>query len=321
MKAISFICIFLITGLFRLACTQTQEKEENIEQINKTMTYNKLTTEEKHVILEKGTERPFTGKYENSFENGVYVCKQCNSPLYNSSDKFHSKCGWPSFDDEIKGAVKHLPDADGRRTEIICANCDGHLGHVFLDEGFTQKNTRHCVNSISLKFIPKEELEEKTNKAIFASGCFWGTEFFMKKAKGVIKTQVGYIGGNIEKPTYNQVCSNKSGHAEAIEIIFDPKQTSFKELAVLFFETHDFTQIDRQGSDIGTQYRSGIFYSTEKQKKEAEELILILTKKGYEVATEVTKATEFWEAEDYHQDYYSKTGKTPYCHIYKKIFD
>lgn len=149
------------------------------------MKYNKLTAEEENVIINKGTEQPFSGMYCLHKAKGTYVCKRCNAPLYRSENKFDSQCGWPSFDDEIMGAVKRVPDADGRRTEIICNNCGAHLGHVFIGEKFTDKNIRHCVNSISLNFIPGEK-EAKTEKAYFAGGCFWGVEYFFRQEKGNI---------------------------------------------------------------------------------------------------------------------------------------
>jgi len=270
------------------------------------------------VIIHKGTEAPFTGKYDNFFEKGVYTCKRCGAKLYESASKFKSGCGWPSFDDEIAGAVKRVPDKDGMRTEIICAACGAHLGHVFTGEGLTAKNVRHCVNSISMEFIPAEEL--KMEKAIFASGCFWGTEYYLQRAPGVISTTTGYTGGHVDNPTYKQVCTDRTGHAEAVEVVYDPSKTSYEQLAKLFFETHDFTQLNRQGPDIGKQYRSAIFYLNDEQKQTAEKLIEILKEKGFNVKTEVTKATRFWPAELYHQDYYNKTGKLPYCHVYRKIF-
>ena len=282
----------------------------------------KLTPEEKRVILDKGTERPFTGKYYDFKEDGTYTCKQCGAPLYRSNDKFDSGCGWPSFDDEIKGAVKRVHDADGRRTEIVCANCGAHLGHVFAGEGFTPKNTRHCVNSISLEFTPKgkEAQKEKVETAIFAGGCFWGVEHLMKQLPGVSSVESGYIGGKTANPTYQEVCSHKTGHAEAVRIIFDPSKVSYETLAKRFFEIHDPEQIDRQGPDIGDQYRSEIFYTTPEQKTIALKLIEELKNKGYKVATKVTPASTFWKAEAYHQDYYDKTGKQPYCHRYVKRF-
>jgi len=280
--------------------------------------YNELTPEEARVILHKATERPFTGKYDSFFEDGVYTCKQCGAKLFESSSKFDSHCGWPSFDDQIPGAVDWQPDADGMRTEILCANCGGHLGHVFQGEQLTAKNTRYCVNSLSMNFIPAGQ--PKTERALFASGCFWGTEYHMQRAPGVISTTVGYTGGHVDNPTYQQVCTDRTGHAETVEVVYDPTKTDYEKLTKLFFETHDFTQLNRQGPDIGRQYRSAVFYLNDKQKEIAEQLVQTLREKGYNVKTEITAATKFWPAEGYHQDYYNKTGKTPYCHIYRKIF-
>lgn len=280
----------------------------------------KLTPFEEWVIVNKGTEKPNTGKYNLHSEKGTYTCKKCDSPLFYAEHKFESTCGWPSFDDEIEGAIKRVPDADGSRVEIVCATCEGHLGHVFEGEGMTSKNLRHCVNSVSMNFESNVVKNPKT--AIFASGCFWGTQFYFLRWKGVVSCEVGYIGGEIENPTYEQVCSGKTGHAEAVKVIYDSDRVSFEALARLFFETHDQSQLNRQGPDIGTQYRSEIFYLDEKQKESAILLIAQLKAKGYEVATKLTDASDlnFWIADQNHQDYYEKTGGLPYCHIYKKKF-
>ncbi len=160
----------------------------------------------------------------------------------------------------------------------------------------------------------------KIERAIFASGCFWGTEYYFQKAKGVIETTVGYTGGHKDNATYYEVCSGDTGHAEAVEITFDPSLASYEELVKLFFETHNPAQKNRQGPDIGSQYRSAIFYLNAEQKQIAEKLIQILKDKGHEVVTELTKADSFWKAEDKHQQYYTKGGGNPYCHSYTKKF-
>jgi peptide methionine sulfoxide reductase msrA/msrB len=304
-----FVCIILFT-----ACKDTgQTAPKPTSSKEKTM-YKKLTPPEERVIVHKGTEMPFTGKYNDFFEKGLYTCKRCGFPLFESNSKFKSECGWPSFDDQIPGAVISQRDADGARTENLCASCGAHLGHVFKGEGYTEKNIRFCINSISMNFVPNGQ------RAIFAGGCFWGVEYHFKNAPGVISVTSGYTGGHTEKSTYEQVCSGKTGHAEAVEIVYDANKTNFENLAKLFFEIHDFTQLNRQGPDVGEQYRSGIYYFNDEQKKTAEKLVQILKEKGYDVKTEIAPAGTFWPAEQYHQDYYEKTGKTPYCHIYKKIF-
>jgi peptide methionine sulfoxide reductase msrA/msrB len=308
------IAVFF-AGLALVVYSSVQSKDDD-------MGYNELTPKEKSVIIDKGTERPYTGIYYDHWEKGTYICKRCDTPLYRSTDKFESHCGWPSFDDEIPGAVERKPDADGIRTEILCANCGAHLGHVFTGEGYTDKNVRHCVNSISMKFVPdkKADKTETYEKAYFAGGCFWGVEYYFEDAEGVISTTVGFMGGNKDNPSYKDVSYTKTGHAETVEVVYDPEKTTYEKMAKLFFEIHDPTQVNRQGPDIGEQYRSVVFYTDENQKKIAEKLIGILENKGYKVATQVVKAGQFWEAEDYHQDYYEKNHSQPYCHVYQKKF-
>lgn len=291
----------------------------------------KLTPQEEAIILHKGTEAPFSGKFYRFNQKGVYICRQCGAPLYRSENKFDSGCGWPSFDEEIKNAVKRTPDPDGQRTEISCAHCGGHLGHVFEGEGFTAKNTRHCVNSLSLDFVPKhaEATQEAPlsaaasplQTAVFAGGCFWGVEHLMARQNGVKEIQCGYTGGHVAHPTYEQVCSGKTGHYEAVRIVFDPKLVSYETLAKLFFEIHDPTQADGQGPDIGAQYRSVVFYADEQQKQTAQHLIDILKSKGLAVKTQLLPLQTFWPAEDYHQHYYQRKGTQPYCHSRVKRFD
>ena len=278
-----------------------------------------LTPKEIEIIEHKSTEPPHVGKYTDTEIVGTYLCKKCGLSLFRSQTKFHSGCGWPSFDEEIKGAVQTLPDADGRRTEILCSRCHSHLGHVFQGEGFTAKSIRHCVNSISLDFVQNTTVID-TQEAIFAAGCFWGVEYYFKKCPGVLKTEVGYIGGSKNSPTYEEVCAKKTGHLEALRVVFDPKLISFEELTKYFFEIHDSTQKNGQGPDIGPQYLSAIFFFNDEQKKVSEKIIEILKAMGKDVATQLLPVKPFWPAEDYHQDYYTKTQKEPYCHIYKAIF-
>lgn len=173
---------------------------------------------------------------------------------------------------------------------------------------------------LSISFM-SAQTNKDTARALFASGCFWGTEYYMQQAEGVIDTRVGYAGGHVENPSYREVTTGRTGHAETVEVTYDPAKTDYKTLARLFFNTHDPTQVDRQGPDIGNQYRSAIFYLDEEQKKIAEQLIAELEEQGLDVATEVSGGATFYpEDKDYHHDYYQKTGGTPYCHAFEQKF-
>ncbi len=281
---------------------------------------NSLTPELLKIIEHKGTEYPGTGSLNNNDEPGTYLCRKCGLGLYQADSKFHSGCGWPSFDNEIDNNIKKEPDSDGRRTEILCNRCNAHLGHVFYGEGFTPLSTRHCVNSASLDFVPFENILD-TEEAIFAGGCFWGVEYYLKKLDGVLKVESGYTGGELDNPSYDDICHKNTGHFEAVRVIFDPTKTNYEELTKYFFEIHDPTQTNGQGPDIGEQYLSAIFYYDNKQLKIAEKLIEELKNNSFEVVTLLLPVSIFWPAEEYHQDYYGKNGNAPYCHSYQKRFN
>lgn len=278
-----------------------------------------LTPETQHIVRDKGTELPFTGEYCDETGAGSYLCRGCGLALYRGDAKFQSSCGWPSYDDEIPGAVQRQPDSDGRRTEILCARCDAHLGHVFIGEAYTAKNSRHCVNSASVDFVKSTTILD-SEEAVFAGGCFWGVQYLFDQVPGVVKTEVGYSGGHCLNPSYKEVCRGDSGHLEVTRVIYDSALLDYETLAKVFFEIHDPTQTDGQGPDVGASYLSAVFYYNDSQKKTAEKLITLLSQNGFKVATQLREASVFWKAESDHQAYYAKTGKHPYCHSRVKRF-
>ncbi|MGS0692024.1 bifunctional methionine sulfoxide reductase B/A protein [Shewanella sp. 30m-9] len=281
----------------------------------------KLTEFEKHVIEDKGTERPFSGEYNQHTAQGTYCCKRCDAPLYRSESKFNAHCGWPAFDDELDGAVKRNTDADGMRVEIVCAECDAHLGHVFEGELLTPKNIRHCVNSVSMTFksidnspITKPELQLAT----LGGGCFWCIEAVFAAIKGVKTVTSGYAGGDGHDANYKAVCSGNTAHAEVVQIEFDPNEVSFESLLEVFWVSHDPTSLNQQGNDVGPQYRSVIFIHNELQAELANNMIEDLTRVAAwpnPIVTQVVAYTGFFAAENYHNDYFELHGEQPYCQM------
>jgi len=282
-----------------------------------------LTPEESKVILAKGTEPAFCGNLTENHKDGTYTCRLCGLPLFNSSNKFDSGTGWPSFYQPYDPAhIRHVTDrAYGmERTEILCARCGGHLGHVF-DDGPKPTGQRYCLNSVSLKFfekgekMPAESTPATLATAYFAGGCFWGVEDRFAQIPGVTDAVSGYMGGTTKNPTYRDVCSHTTGHAETVKVTFDPAKVSYRELLAWFFKIHDPTQVDRQGPDVGDSYRTAIFAADDAQLAEAKAFIEEQGKaerfKGRKIATQlagVKKAGAFYAAEAYHQDYHVKHG-------------
>ena len=293
------------------------------------MERRELTPEEERVIVHKGTERPFAGKYWDHHADGTYQCRRCGAALFSAETKFDSGSGWPSFDDALPGALRAVTDRDGHRTEIMCAACGGHLGHTFVGEGFTPTGVRHCVNSVSLDFTPQGESAERPpeaepdpvrEEAFFAGGCFWGVEHLLEQVEGVELAESGYMGGHVPSPSYELVSSKRTGHAETVRVVFDPARVSYEELARLFFEIHDPSQVDRQGPDRGPQYRSALFPTSPEQREVGQRLISLLKAGGLAVATRIEPLAPFYRAEAYHQDWYQRKGTQPYCHARTQRF-
>lgn len=274
----------------------------------------RLSPEEYRVTREGATEPPFVNRYWDNHEQGIYVDVVSGELLFTSDDKFDSGTGWPSF------ARPAYPDAivsrldrshEMERIEARSAKSGSHLGHIFTD-GPSPDGLRYCINSAALRFIPEAE-----STAIFAAGCFWGTEAYFRQIRGVLSVTTGYTGGRTTHPTYEDVCSGGTGHAEAVRITFNPEKVSYRDLLRHFFRMHDPTTPDRQGNDRGTQYRSAIFFLSESQRNEAQAVIDGLKTDGTyanPIVTELAPASTFYPAEEYHQAYLEK-NPGGYCHV------
>lgn len=327
-RLLGFLCLTLLWGGHACSAEPAPKGPAMTDTTTAPLTLSdeewqkRLTPEQYRVLRRKGTEPAFCGGYDDTKHHGdgTYHCAGCDAPLFLSRTKFDSGSGWPSFWDPIKDRVASEADLSHgmRRAEIHCARCGGHLGHVF-DDGPAPTRQRYCINAVSLRFVAaggEAAPAPTTATATFAAGCFWGVQTTFDAVKGVVSTRVGYCGGSLPSPTYKQVCTDTTGHAEAIEVVYDPARVTYAQLLEVFFANHNPTQLNRQGPDVGTQYRSAIFVHDAAQRAAAEACKARLEATGAfkrPIATVISDAATFWPAEDYHQKYLEKRGMAK-CH-------
>ena len=276
------------------------------------------------VAREADTERAFTGTMWNDESKGTYYCATCGYKLFEAEQKFTSSCGWPSFfEQDNKESITFKVDRSYgmSRTEALCGRCNSHLGHLF-DDGPEPTGKRYCMNAISLDFVPYKDKVATTTKGnletiVLGGGCFWCVEAVYQNLDGVEKVVSGYAGGSIVNPSYEQVSTGRTGAAEVIEITYDKTKTNLDEIFEVFYTVHDPTTLNRQGADVGTQYRSAIFYKNNEEKKAAESIITELNQKIYDgkIVTTLEKLDEFYAAESYHQNYYASNKSQGYCQM------
>lgn len=347
-KTIILSLSLLVMGFLLAACSQQptsapnpKTKGQNMEEKTKFTRPDdatlraRLTPEQYEVTQHAATERPFTNEYDDEFRKGIYVDVTTGEPLFLSTDKYDSGCGWPAFTKPISDDLidRHADNSHGmQRTEVRSKTGNAHLGHVFNDGPKDKGGLRYCINSASLKFIPIGDMEKegygkymkllRQEKEIYvAGGCFWGTEHYIKQIEGVISTEVGYANGTTKNPTYEEVCTDRTGFAEAVHIVYDPSVVSLEFLIGLYFDSIDPTSLNRQGNDHGTQYRTGVYF-TDKADKDIIRKVFDKEERKHSVPLEVEllPLKNFYRAEEYHQDYLDK-NPTGYCHLPRSLFE